>query len=171
MLESMIAITIATVGIMGLLTLLSQALSLNRVITDQYAGSYLAAEGIEIVKNLIDNNAKKDPPIWNVGFAEYVQKCFEIDYVTFDIDEAGVVACPTEETSFEAFSPRTLKFNSLDGIYSYTGDTETRFKRVVRITPIEGGNEIKVNSIAKWTTRGGGEFSLNVEDHFFNWYP
>lgn len=168
MLESMIAITIATTGILGLLTLLSQALSLNRVITDQYVGSYLAAEGIEIIKNLIDNNTNRSVPLqWNDGFAD--NKCYEIDYVTFNIAEASAVTCPTEETPFKDFGQRALRFNSLDGIYSYTGDTETRFKRVVHITSIDG-NQTKVNSIAKWTTRGGGEFSLNVEDHFFKSY-
>lgn len=162
MLESMIAITIATIGIMGLLTLLSQALSLNRVITDQYAGSYLAAEGIEITKNLIDNNIKKGSA-WNEGFA--VGQCYEFDYETYDINEAQKLGSVCPDAGVTA-----LKFDTLTGFYGYQGGETTRFFRMVQITPV-GADEVKVNSIAKWTTRGGGEFSLNVEDHFFNWYP
>ena len=55
--ESVVAMTIVVVGLLGIFSLLSQSLSLNRVVGDRYVGTYLAAEGIEVVKNIIDNNA------------------------------------------------------------------------------------------------------------------
>ena len=45
----MIGISIAVVGILGVLKLLSVN-RLNRVARDQFTGAYLAAEGIEITK-------------------------------------------------------------------------------------------------------------------------
>lgn len=160
MLESMIAITVAIFGLLGLLSLLSQALGLTRVITDQYIGSYLASEGIEIVKNLIDNNVRRSLS-WNQGFAE--ERCYEVDYLIFDISAAPQVPCPDGSGTF-------LEFDEQEGVYSYSGTEQTRFQRTIHITPL-GSDEIKVNSFVEWTTRGGGEFFVNAENHFYNWRP
>ena len=56
LIEAIIAITIAVVGLLGIFSLLSRSLSLNRVVADRFVASYLVAESIEIVKNLVDNN-------------------------------------------------------------------------------------------------------------------
>lgn len=161
MLESMIAITVAVMGLLGLLSLLSQALGLSRVITDQYVGSYLAAEGVEVVKNLIDNNVRKGAA-WNDGFA--AERCFEVDFLTYDASMAPLVTCPDGSSAF-------LELNDQDGTYGYGGTTPTKFLRTIHVTPLGSGEGIKVNSFVKWTTRGGAEFSVNAEDHFYDWRP
>ncbi|MDP3014873.1 MAG: hypothetical protein Q8N28_00390 [bacterium] len=149
--ESMIGISIAVVGILGVLTLLSRSISLNRVVSDQFTGAYLAAEGIEITKNLIDANIIQSKP-WNQGFSS---GSFEADY---------------NSTNLEPNQNRQLLFDSANNIYSYDAGNPTNFIRTVNIQLI-GSEEIKVNSLVKWTTRGGGQFEVNLEDHFFNWRP
>ena len=52
----MVAITVLTVGFLGISSLLSQSLALNRVTTNEITATYLASEGIEIAKNLIDHD-------------------------------------------------------------------------------------------------------------------
>src|SRR3989338_4130432 len=64
LIESMIAITIVVVGILAVFTLLSESQSLNRVVADRYIGTYLASEGLELIKNLIDKNYIQQLP-WN----------------------------------------------------------------------------------------------------------
>lgn len=147
--ESLIAITIATVGLLGMFSLLSRSLSLTRVIADRYAAANLAGEGIEIVKNLIDNNILAARP-WNRGLAT---GSYEVEYDADLLPYAG----------------RKLFFSPTSGFYSHdTAGRETNFRREVRLERI-GSDEIRVNSIVKWTSRGGGEFSIDLEDHFFNW--
>lgn len=145
--ESMVAIGIITVGLLGILALLSSALSLNRVVSDQYRGIYLASEGIEVVKSIIDKNTISGIP-WNSGFS------------------AGSFSVEYSSDSLSSASGETLRF--ANGIYSYApGGTPTTYGRVIRIQLI-GSDEMRVNSTVSWITRGGGSFSVNLEDTFFN---
>lgn len=148
--ESIIAIMIVTVGLLGIFSLLSRSLSLNRVVSDRVKAAYLAAEGIEIVKNLLDNNLIQEKP-WNSGVSDGE---YEVDYKSLSLS-------PKES--------RFLSFNSSDGFYSYGDFQPTSFKRTIIINNSEDGQTMRVNSDVKWTTRGGGKFEINLEDHFFNW--
>jgi len=151
LIESMIGISIAVVGLLGILGLVSRSTSLNRVVSEQFIASYLAAEGIEIVKNLIDANIIQHKP-WNKGFSN---GSFEADYLSLGLT-------PNQN--------RFLLFDSTNNLYGYQSGTPTSFTRTINIQLI-GSEEIKVNSIVKWKTRGGGQFEVNLEDHFFNWRP
>ena len=152
MVEAMLAITIAVIGLLGIFSLVSRSLSLNRVVLDRYIGTYLAAEGIEIVKNMIDANVIQAKP-WNVDLAS---GSYEVDY---------------NDSTLQPGSNRFISHDSASGFYSYDSGKPTRFKRSVTIEyPGAGaGEKMKVNSVVKWTTRGGGNFEVNLEDHFFNW--
>ncbi|MEK7182766.1 MAG: prepilin-type N-terminal cleavage/methylation domain-containing protein, partial [Patescibacteria group bacterium] len=52
--ELMIAMSVMSVGLLGVFAVLSQSLGLNRVVANQYVAANLAAEGIEVVKNIAD---------------------------------------------------------------------------------------------------------------------
>ncbi|MEK7555320.1 MAG: four helix bundle protein [Patescibacteria group bacterium] len=170
MVELMIAITIATIGVLSIAGFISRTLSVNRVVSDQFTANYLAMEGIEIVKNIIDANViecldKKGA--WNKGGFSSGSKCREIDYQADKITglNSNPTSCPDGSTHY-------LLFDSANKTYNYDSGVPTRFLRTVQITPIDANdeiNEIQVNSIVKWTTRGGGPHSINLEDHFFNW--
>src|SRR3989344_7063024 len=79
--EAMVALGVITVGLLGMLELLSNSLSLNRVAADQYTGTYIASEGIEIIKNLIDKNVIAGAP-WNTGFSNGF---YEADYTNVSL--------------------------------------------------------------------------------------
>lgn len=163
MLEAMIAVTIAVMGILGFLTLLSNSVGLNRVVTDQYIGNYLAAEGVEVVKNMIDSNVQEGNP-WNQGFLPPAGPCFEVDYKTFAREGPRSVPCNASEP---------LKLDGASGVYSYGSGVNTPFSRIVSVTPGDPPNdssELIVNSKVVWQARGGS-FSAIVEDHFFDWRP
>lgn len=148
----MIAITIIVVGLVAVFTLLSESQSLNRVVADRYVGTYLAAEGLELVKNFIDTNYIGQFP-WNDGLAA---GSYLIDYNDSALTPLGV-------------NPKIL-YDSAGNIYSYDSGSETRFTREIQIAyPGGSGNEMQVNAIVNWTTRGGGSFSVNLEDRFFDW--
>jgi len=147
--ESLIAITIATVGILGMFNLLSRSLSLTRVISDRYIAANLGQEGVEVVKNIIDNNILQNKP-WNQGLASGF---YEVQY----------------DSGLEPDLARNLFYNSGNGLYGYgSNGQETKFKRQIRVERI-GSEEIKVEAIMKWISRGGANFEEVFEDHFLNW--
>ena len=159
LIESMVAITVVVVGLLGIFALLSQALGLNRVVADRYVASYLAAEGIEIVKNIIDDNVLAGRA-WNDGLAD---GRYQLDYAAEGLGTECGSSCP-----------QLLYFDPNRKLYSYAaGGRKTNFNRVITITALtdsEGlAQAIRVSSRVQWTTRGSGEFALTVEDHFYNY--
>jgi hypothetical protein len=150
LIEAIIGIGIAITGILGMLNILSRSVSLNRVIGDQLVGNYLAAEGIEITKNIIDGNIIQGNP-WNQGF---VTGTYEVDYSSLNLT---------------ANQNRRIWLNPSNSRYSYQQiGNQTSFIRTINIQTVSS-QEIKVNSIVSWVTRGNAQFSVNLEDHFFNW--
>ncbi len=154
LIEVLVAISILTVGFLGIVTLLSHALALNRVVSDNYTGTYLAAEGIEIAKNIIDANHFNGKS-WNAGLQN---GNFEVDYSSQNLN----TAYDPSHTLF--FDPRT----KLYGYQQNPGAVQTTFVRRVGITLI-GQEEVQVDSEVQWVTRGGGQFGVTLEDHFYNW--
>lgn len=148
--ELLVAISILTTGFLGILTLLARSLSLNRVISDNYTATYLAAEGIEIVKNIILNNRIQNVA-WNQGLSTGV---YEVMY---------------NDDALENDQNRNLLFDTSEHLYGYTRGQPTNFKRKIEIQEVDN-NELKVKSIVSWTTRGGGSFSVELEDRFFKWW-
>ncbi|MFH1346890.1 MAG: hypothetical protein ABIH10_01420 [Spirochaetota bacterium] len=148
--ELMIGISIAVVGLLGILGLLSRSMSLSRVISSQLTANYLAAEGVEISKNIIDANIIQGKS-WNQGFD--MNGSFEADY---------------SSTNLELNQNRKLLFDESSNLYSYESGEESPFTRIISVYPI-GSDEIKIDSTVSWTDRGSAKFQISMEDHFFNW--
>ena len=150
LIEALIAITIIVVGLLGMYSLLSRSLSLTRVVTDRYVAANLASEGIEVVKNIIDTNDVELKP-WNQNLSS--KGDYEVAYNSVELGP---------------FLGRNLFYNLATGLYSYDVlGTRTNFVRKIILEPINS-EEIKVNSIVSWLSRGGAVFEINLEDHFFN---
>jgi hypothetical protein len=153
--ELMVAMSVMLIGLLGIMAVLSQSLGLNRVAANQYIAANLAAEGVEVVKNIIDANAINARP-WNSGLANGVSS------VQFDSAALGTQ------------SSAPLLFNSSNGRYSYASGDPTGFRRTISISNIDTNgdtfpDEIAVVSTVTWTDRGGLDFSVDVEGHFRDW--
>ena len=148
MIEAIAAITLLTVGLLGIFSLTSRSLSLNQTVASQYIGAHLAAEGIELVKNLIDKNIMEGRS-WNSNLAP---GDYEIDY---------------NDASLNISAGRPILLDSGTGFYSYDSGNPTNYQRLVKISH-PSSDEIKVVSSVAWASRGGN-FRADLEDHFFNW--
>ncbi len=156
--EAIVAMGVLSIGFLGIFQLLSQSLALNRVVSDNYVASYLAGEGIEVVKNIIDSNIiDQGPGNWKNGLDD---GSYEVQY-----DSATLM---NNQGRFINYDPGPSAH-----IYSYGSGSPTIFKRVVTIENIGGvpGREMRVKSKVTWTARGGGASQAEVEDHFYNWRP
>jgi type II secretory pathway pseudopilin PulG len=149
LIESIVALSVLTVGLLGIIALLSQSIGLNRSVSDNYAATYLAAEGIEVVKNIIDANQIQGRA-WNYGLNDGT---YEVQY---------------DSTALAADQGRFLRYDPAANLYGYGPGNPTTFKRGVTITRISD-DELRVVSRVTWTTRGAGSFEIVLEDHFFRW--
>lgn len=149
--ETMVAISVLLVGMLGIFAVLSQSLALNRVASNQYIAANLAAEGIEVVKNILDANAIQGNP-WNEGL--------ETDG-DFGVEYSSTALNP-------AWATRRLRYNAATRRYSYGSGTDTNFRRMITIQNVSS-DEIKVVSRVEWTDRGGAEYQIELEDRFLNW--
>lgn len=81
--ESLIAIFIVAVGLVGVFVLISSAAGNMGLVSNKLIASYLAQEGVEIVKNIRDNNFvkihKTGLGFWSDGLTGCASGC-EADY-------------------------------------------------------------------------------------------
>ncbi|HUC02139.1 MAG TPA: prepilin-type N-terminal cleavage/methylation domain-containing protein [Candidatus Paceibacterota bacterium] len=165
--EALIALSILMVGFVGIVTLLTKSFQLNRTTADDTQATYLAAEGIEIVKNLIDHDVYEQlggngSYSWGSCFpyagAHYY---FPIDYTTTSC--AGL--------SFQSGAPNTkLYFNPTTHLYSNNpfAATATDFVRNIKVT--NNGQSIDVQSSVTWSSGALGN-TITLEDIFYHYQP
>jgi len=178
MIEALVAIVLAVVGLLGILNLIIHSLRFNADVVNRFAAVNLAAEGVEIVKGLIDANYTNGRP-WNEGLDsgvyELTRNCVSLNN-EFDhcllIGDIGLM-----QNQDLLFGARAAFLNFHDGIYDYQAAEPTIFKRTIAIENLSidfdgdgfpADDEIKVNVLVRWSERGR-TFTTNLEDHFFNW--
>ena len=197
LIEALVALGILTSSFLGILGLISQSISLNRAIADQYTASYLAAEGIEIVKNVVDQNeVDVQAGNTNVSFNTNLSggKCFEVEYTqigngqgfaskSFIYKSFSSIPSSFSNSDIIGYFQKTSNIDYLDFDYnnhSYyyisplgASQTQTPFKRLVCVSsqssPSSPPTEITVNSLVYWVGQGGVPYVVNLEDHFYNW--
>ena len=76
--EALIALTLLTTGIVSILVLINSSLRTLSYTPNRYLAANLAAEGIEIVRNIIDSNIRIGKP-WNTGMPS-AKSSYEMDY-------------------------------------------------------------------------------------------
>ena len=167
--ELMIAMSVLTTGFLGTLALLSRSLTLNRTVTDRNIATYLAAEAVEVVKNLIDANIYGGSD-WNcdINSATYV--------VSYDSVPPGA-ACPGQGLAIATPANRQVYFDPTTNIY-VNGDpgggaVPTAYQRAVTIqrdgTPPDEDRLI-VTATVTWTDVAGAE-QVTIQDQFVDWRP
>lgn len=147
--EIIIALSVLTIAFLSLIVLLNNAIGLSRVVSEYYIATYLAGEGIEIVRNIISTNVLRNNQ-WNGGLSDGT---YEVEYNSQNLlSDQG----------------RFLRFDPSTNIYNYNSGNTTPFKRKIQI--LNQPDTIKVISTVQWTSRGGAQYSIQLEDYFYNVY-
>jgi len=155
LIEVLAAIFLITVGVMGALIVINQTTVFTQVTSSRLVASYLAQEGIEIVKNIRDTNFLK------------IHKGEE--GINWD---DNILCCPTSPCQCEAdyddsalvSADRYLKFDG--GFYNYDSGTDTVFKRKITITP--DTDILKVLVEVSWTERGRAH-QVTAQENLYLW--
>jgi len=156
LIEVMISIAIiitALIVMLGLITLSITSISVNK---SKIIATGLTQEGLEIVKNIRDNNWLHNCPY-----------CDRRKVATWQIGlGAGDWRVQYNLENLLAFSSTTLKLDG-NGFYQYDNGSNTLFFRKVNIQYINN-DQMKVTVTVTWAERGKTQ-SVSAETRYFNW--
>ncbi len=167
LLETIIAIAILSMAILGPLELASRTIGSAVVSQNQITAFYLAQEGIEYVRNVRDNNFL-DPsnPPWLDG----LNNCFGADGCVVDVPNYDQNN-PSDSSAACVGECPNLKYDGDTGyFYNHAYGDDTIFRRTVKITENigENPNEANVESVVYWKGKFKGK-SVVLQENIFNW--
>lgn len=151
LLETVIATFIVTVGIIGILIVSQDSVLIVYQARDRLTAAYLAKEGMEIVRNIRDDNWLQTPPrAWNAELT------------------AGSHMASFNDRTLQSYVINTPLLINAGGFYNYaSGGRTTKFTRRIIISSVPevpGGNAIRVNVQVNWRDQ-----SFSVEEILYNW--
>jgi len=170
--ESLVAVSLFSIAVVTLLLSLGQGLSNTGYVKKKITAEYLAAEGIEYMRNLRDTYVLYSPGDWN-SFVGKLSPCTPVNGCQFDaetidfedpnwpIKNMVITACggPCSE----------LKYDPNNGRYNYSSGTNSGFTRKIRMETVPGGSdEKKISSTVFWT-QNSGNYSITFSENLYNW--
>ncbi len=167
MIESMVAASLVVVGLLGLFNLIYNSTERDSLVIHQLQATYLAAEGIEVIKNISDADVANGNP-WNSGPSNQpFDGCYVLSYDSTDgilpATGGGVnLFFATPSAGGGIFAPQA-DLNS-----SYLSSSQTLFTRSVCVTV--SGDAMTVNSTVNWSEHGTNQ-TIALSDIFYNWRP
>jgi len=163
--EAIVAMGIITIGVLGVTGFLARSISEGRGIADQVTAANLAAEGIEITKNILDGNALRrfagQTVAWNQGFTQ--EGFFEIDF------RSSALTWVSATENKNVLRPLLKEQIGEALFYSYTGDINTNFKRSIEIRRGINDHHIRVAARVYWIAREGRLNQVIIASDFYNW--
>jgi len=160
--ETLVAVSILTVAIMGAMTAAQAGISSYILSKDQVLAFYFAQEGFEQIRNLRDENRLKKLP-WLQGIAENPSDpCYFGEKCTVSpIESVSPVRCPVSGCPL-------IRYNTTTGFYGYnSGWRETIYRREISLKRIEPG-EISITVTMRWS-KGIIERQFTARENLFNW--
>lgn len=161
LIETMIALTVLTMLILGPITLATKSISYALTSQNQITASYLAQEAVEYILNIRDNNFLHIP---SLDWLEGLNQCFGAWGCYIDVPNKIINPCGGE-------CPK-IKYDSSGFYYNYGPGQDTIFIRKVKIKKIEIGgveDEARVEVTVQWPERFGGQKSFTLQEEIFNW--
>ena len=167
LLEASIVMGVVSVGILGVFSLVLQNIQVQKVNKNILVASMLAQEGLELARNIRDDNWIASPAVaWDLDIAGLGA----IDYMmnlgaANDGDSDGDI---TEEAN-------TRLYINGAGFYTFlsVGNTKTMYSRLITADGVDASMDgvidyYKVTSHVQWQGRDGLKDYI-AETHLYNW--
>lgn len=140
---------LVTAGIMGFVTVLSylEASGVNN--KNSLTASFLAQEGIEIVRR---NREGSEKDSWDSWYANLSDGDYNVEYSNYDL---------------LSYSDVPLKLDPTTLAYNYSTGTDTIFYRRVTLEK-QSSQDVLVTCAVTWSFKNEN-YSLVVQDDLFNW--
>lgn len=154
--ELIIVLGILTMGLLGIVSLIFQNMQVESLTKNYLIASVLAQEGVEVVRNIRDENWIANPPVdWLLN----------IQPGTFAVDYRGRSSVNT--TPNINGEPGTQLFLNSSSLYSHFSTIRnTAFYRL--ITVVDEGDYILLTSDVMWSGRFG-EKHYTINTTLYNW--
>ncbi len=149
LIEVIVAIFIITVGAGGAFALMQQNLAFSSVSSSKLTASYLAQEGIEVIRNIRDTNYLEGSA-WDDGIVASTD--YRLDYRSTSFPDS---TCPGDHLKYES------------GHYVCSSDSSGKFQREISVSKPEAGKMI-VSVEVSWRERGRTN-KVNAETELYNW--
>ena len=153
LLETIIAIGIMTMALVGILGILSTSISVGKDIRLRHIAVNLAQEGVEVVHNIRNTNwvEQQETPTtaWDDGLTD------------------GTSCVQYDSTALISSCANPLLFDSALGVYTYTSGTASFFSRTITIshdTDADTIGFVRVLSTVTWEGK-----TIIAEDHLYDW--
>ncbi len=166
--ETLVAISIFTVSVLGLLSILSSGIASTSLIRNKIVASYLAQESVEYVRNIRDSAvlyAATPQEGWDQFYNNVVSTCGGNGCYLSDPDLLILTSCGTN-------CPHML-YQPTTGGYNYIpGGVDSGFTNKITVQSYVGegeiGDEIKVSAEISWD-QGIGTQTVKFTDNLLNW--
>lgn len=140
--EVMVVILIISLGLVGVLSLVTQNIKVKYINKNGLIASQLAQEGLELVRNLRDEN-------WLIEGLNWKQDIMGDG--TYIVDYSGRASIDDSVNSIDG-AGANLKIDA-DGFYGHDVGTATIFNRL--ISAVDYGDYLAVSSTVRWSEKGG----------------
>ncbi len=174
--ETLVALSIFSFSILALLVVTSQGAASTTFTKNRLSASYVAQEGIEMVRNMRDSSSLAGIP-WNDSFHNNVSfelsKCYpaplsQLAGCDIDSQTLAIFQCPLASGSCG-----NLGYDSSSGFFrsgSFAPSLpDSGFNRVITLRDLgTGNNEVEVTSVVSWN-QGGQSRSVALTEDLFDW--
>lgn len=169
LIELLVSLAILTTGVSAAMGLIAQSLKSSTYIKNEFIASYLAVEGIELIKNKRDSNSLKGSASnWLAG----LNNCANNEGCTVNPIDGKISSCGNK---CDPLNYETDIDSIIYGMYNHENKTSTNettiFTRKITISKavdFDNQKEREIVSEVKWNDRyGDHEFTLR--NHIFDW--
>lgn len=163
LIEVLAVIFVITVGVTAVYSLLQTTMSSSNLVSKKLTATYLAQEGVEIVRHVRDSNwlemrnNSNSTISWDHHFPPQSvgEENYEIDYQELN----------KQEPDFTPYSGRYLEVNN-DGYYGYNIGEDTSYKRKIALN--NKGDIIEVDVTVTFSYHGK-DYSIKVKENLYKW--
>ncbi len=171
LIETLVAITILAVTIVGPFYAIQAALTASYVSRDSLIASSLAQEGLEYIRSVRDDNYLSSRP-WFDLLGSYgcvaVLPSVPTRVCTVDPTQGDPHSSSLAIREYSSIAAAPVLYVSSVGLYNQqSSGSTTAFRRTVQIFVVSS-NEVRVVVTVTWTTKGQA-YSTSITDSLFNW--
>jgi len=161
--ETLVAISIFSMSILGLLSVLASSISNTIYAKQKLTADYLAQEGVEYIRNMRDTSVLYSAT-GQIGWDSFKTKLASC----VSGNECGFVkpTVPFNVSPCAALNQCKLYINN-GGYDTVSSGTDSGFVRKVWMTTINA-DEVRIFSKVSWT-QGSGNYNITFSEDLFNW--
>jgi len=151
--EVMVAVAIISVGMFGVVSMMTQNIIVQPVNKNNLIASMLAQEGLELVRQVRDSNWIGSSTV--VGFSSGIPATSTIDIGGF------------KSSGLDFDDSAANLYIDNNGFYSHSGATSTPFKRLLTVSSTSP-EYINIKSTVRWS-RNGKIYDYVAETLLYDW--